>query len=168
MEASMLDLLPDLFDNYEEQLHLLAPHYQQYGHKNIFWGEIVTVKCHEDNSKVKQVLAKPGEGKVLVVDGGASNRRALLGDMIAQSAVDNGWSGIVINGYVRDVAALKTMPIGIQALGANPIKTDKRDIGDVNVTVEIDRVIIKPGMMLYADDNGIAVTDEALSLSHLL
>ncbi len=121
----MLDLLPDLFDHYGEQLSLLAPHYCQYGHKRIFWGEVVTVKCFEDNSKVKQLLAQPGQGKVLVVDGG-DGRRALLGDMIAQSAVDNGWSGIVINGYVRDVAALSQMPIGIQALGANPIKTEKK------------------------------------------
>ncbi|ASJ96657.1 MULTISPECIES: putative 4-hydroxy-4-methyl-2-oxoglutarate aldolase [Shewanella] len=161
----MLDLLPDLFDRYDAQLSLLAPHYRQFGQKHIFWGEVVTVKCHEDNSKVKQLLSQPGQGKVLVVDGGGSNRRALLGDMIAQSAVDNGWSGIVINGYVRDVAALKQMPIGIQALGANPIKTDKRDLGDVNITLEIDRVIIKPGMMLYADDNGIAVSSMPLDLS---
>lgn len=160
----MLDLLPDLFDLYESDLSLLSPHYRQFGQKSIFWGEVVTVKCFEDNSKVKQILAQPGEGKILVVDGGASTRRALLGDMIAQSAVDNGWSGIVINGYVRDVAALKLMPIGIQALGANPIKTDKRDLGDVNVPLEIDRVIIKPGMMLYADDNGIAVSSRTLQL----
>lgn len=160
----MLDLLPDLFDLYESDLSLLSPHYRQFGQKSIFWGEVVTVKCFEDNSKVKQILSQPGEGKILVVDGGASTRRALLGDMIAQSAVDNGWSGIVINGYVRDVAALKQMPIGIQALGANPIKTDKRDIGDVNVPLEIDRVIIKPGMMLYADDNGIAVSSKRLEL----
>ncbi|MCG9756513.1 putative 4-hydroxy-4-methyl-2-oxoglutarate aldolase [Shewanella insulae] len=163
----MLDLLPDLFDQYATELSLLAPHYRQFGQKRIFWGEVVTVKCFEDNSKVKQLLAQPGEGRVLVVDGGGSNRRALLGDMIAQSAVDNGWSGIVINGYVRDVGALAQMPIGIQALGANPIKTEKRDLGDVNVTLEIDRVIIKPGMMLYADDNGVAVSSEQLDLSQL-
>ncbi|MXR67496.1 putative 4-hydroxy-4-methyl-2-oxoglutarate aldolase [Shewanella sp. JBTF-M18] len=163
----MLDLLPDLFDQYATELSLLTPHYRQFGQKRIFWGEVVTVKCFEDNSKVKQLLAQPGEGRVLVVDGGGSNRRALLGDMIAQSAVDNGWSGIVINGYVRDVGALAQMPIGIQALGANPIKTEKRDFGDVNVTLEIDRVIIKPGMMLYADDNGVAVSSEQLDLSQL-
>ncbi|MCG9696541.1 putative 4-hydroxy-4-methyl-2-oxoglutarate aldolase [Shewanella sp. Isolate11] len=163
----MLDLLPDLFDHYHSQLSLLTPHYRQYGLKRIFWGEVVTVKCFEDNSKVKQILAQPGQGKVLVVDGGGSNRRALLGDMIAQSAVDNGWSGIVINGYVRDVAALSQMPIGIQALGANPIKTEKRDLGDVNVTLEIDRVIINPGMMLYADDNGIALSASKLDISQM-
>jgi regulator of ribonuclease activity A len=163
----MLDLLPDLFDLYQPQLSLLGHDYRQYGGKAIFWGEIVTVKCFEDNSKVKELLAQPGEGKVLVVDGGGSSRRALLGDMIAQDAVDNGWSGIVINGYVRDVSALKFMPIGIQALGANPIKTDKRDIGDVNIPLEIDRVIIRPGMMLYADDNGIAVSAVRLDLSQL-
>lgn len=163
----MLDLLPDLFDRYGDKLSLLAPHYSQYGGKRIFWGEVVTIKCFEDNSKVKQILAQSGKGKVLVVDGGGSNRRALLGDMIAQSAIDNGWSGIVINGYVRDVAALSNMPIGIQALGVNPIKTEKKDVGEVNIPLEIDRVIIKPDMMLYADDNGIAVSESKLDISQL-
>ncbi|QYJ84630.1 putative 4-hydroxy-4-methyl-2-oxoglutarate aldolase [Shewanella mesophila] len=163
----MLDLLPDLFDLYPSELSLLGHNYRQFGNRSIFWGEVVTVKCFEDNSKLKELLAQPGDGKVLVVDGGGSSRRALLGDMIAQSAVDNCWSGIVINGYVRDVAALNLMPIGIQALGANPIKTDKRDIGDVNVPIEIDRVIIKSGMFLYADDNGIAVSESRLDFSSL-
>ncbi|MCE9684670.1 putative 4-hydroxy-4-methyl-2-oxoglutarate aldolase [Shewanella sp. AS16] len=163
----MLDLLPDLFDHDEASLQLLRGDFRQFGARKLFWGEVVTVKCFEDNSKVKDVLAQPGRGKVLVVDGGGSSRRALLGDMIAQSAVDMGWQGIVIFGYVRDVAALARMDIGIQALGAMPIKTAKHGVGEIGVPIDINGVKITAGMQLYADDNGIAVSDNALDLSFL-
>ncbi|UJF20735.1 putative 4-hydroxy-4-methyl-2-oxoglutarate aldolase [Shewanella sp. OMA3-2] len=160
----MLDLLPDLFDQYPQELRLLNLPWLSFGQKNVFSGQIVTVKCFEDNSKVKSVLAEPGDGKVLVVDGGGSMRRALLGDLIAQSAVDNGWQGIVIYGCIRDVATINTMDIGVKALGVNPIKTDKRDLGDIGVSLEINSIEIVDGMMLYADLNGVAISDSALSL----
>ncbi|SQH76505.1 Putative 4-hydroxy-4-methyl-2-oxoglutarate aldolase [Shewanella benthica] len=91
----MKDLLPDLFDYFNNELVLLTTQYQQYGKRTIFWGELVTIKCFEDNSKVKEILKTEGKGKVLFVDGGASMNRALLGDLIALSAVENGWEGIV-------------------------------------------------------------------------
>ncbi|MDV5390327.1 putative 4-hydroxy-4-methyl-2-oxoglutarate aldolase [Shewanella xiamenensis] len=138
-----------------------------YGGKKLFWGEVVTVKCFEDNSKVKEVLAQPGQGKVLVVDGGGSSRRALLGDLIAQSAMDNGWQGVIINGYVRDVARLNTFNLGVYALGAMPIKTDKKDQGQVNVPIEFGSVTVKPGMMVYVDENGIAISEECLNFAFL-
>jgi len=164
----MNDLLPDLFDHFSDELLLLSAKFKQYGKKAIFWGEIVTIRCFDDNSKVKQMLSTDGHGKVLVVDGDASMRRALLGDLIAVSAVDNGWEGIVINGCVRDVGALKKMDIGIKALGENPIKTVKLDKGEVNISLDIDGIIIEPGMMLYSDENGVAISSKPLDLSFLL
>jgi regulator of ribonuclease activity A len=163
----MLDLLPDLFDHYPEQLILLSNPWQSFGAKPIFYGEVVTVKCFEDNSKVKSELAKNGQGKVLVVDGGGSTRRALLGDMIALNACKNGWEGIIINGCIRDAGTINTMQIGVQALGTNPIKTDKKDVGEVNVKIEIAGVSIFPGMMIYADLNGVAVSRQTLDLTIL-
>ncbi|MGX9459686.1 putative 4-hydroxy-4-methyl-2-oxoglutarate aldolase [Shewanella sp. A14] len=164
----MLDLLPDLFDHYPEQLTLLSSPWRSFGAKLIFYGEVVTVKCFEDNSKVKSELAKKGHGKVLVVDGGGSSRRALLGDMIALNAFENGWEGIIINGCIRDAGTINTMQIGVQALGTNPIKTDKKDVGEVNVAIDIAGVTIISGMMIYADLNGIAVSKQSLDLSILL
>ncbi|GIU04847.1 putative 4-hydroxy-4-methyl-2-oxoglutarate aldolase [Shewanella morhuae] len=163
----MLDLLPDLFDHYPSKLQLLPLAFKAFGGKPLFWGEIVTVKCFEDNSKVKEVLAQNGQGKVLVVDGGGSYRQALLGDLIAQSALDNSWQGVVINGFVRDVMRIKTFNLGVYALGAVPIKTEKRDQGQINVPVDMGGVMVKPSMQLYADENGIAVSDELLDFAFL-
>lgn len=163
----MLDLLPDLFDHYPSKLQLLPLVLTPFGGKRLFWGEIVTVQCFEDNSKVKEILALDGQGKVLLVDGGGSARRALLGDLIAQSALDNGWQGVVLNGCVRDVARLRTFNLGIYALGAVPIKTERLDQGQINVPVDIGGVIVQPGMMLYADENGIAVSHEMLNFAFL-
>lgn len=164
----MIDLLPDLFDEYCDELSLFVTQYHQYGGKRIFWGEINTVKCFEDNSKVKDILGTDGQGKVLVVDGGGSMNRALLGDLIAMNAVENGWEGIVIYGCVRDVGALETMNIGVKALGANPIKTKKKGVGEVNSILYLDNIIIAPGMMLYSDRNGIAIAKTKLNLPSLL
>ncbi|ESE42996.1 putative 4-hydroxy-4-methyl-2-oxoglutarate aldolase [Shewanella decolorationis] len=163
----MLDLLPDLFDHYPSKLTLLPLQFRPYGGKRLFWGEVVTVKCFEDNSKVKEILAQPGHGKVLVVDGGASPRRALLGDLIAQSALDNGWQGVIVNGYVRDVARLSTFNLGVYALGAMPIKTEKLNQGQINVPIEIGGVTVKPGMMIYVDENGVAISEELLNFAFL-
>ncbi|QUN07395.1 putative 4-hydroxy-4-methyl-2-oxoglutarate aldolase [Shewanella yunxiaonensis] len=163
----MLDLLPDLFDTYPEQIQLLSLPLTQYGGKHVFWGEVVTVYCFEDNSMVKQLLARPGQGRVLVVDGGGSLDKALMGDLIGQSAADNGWAGVVINGAIRDAGALSTMPIGIKALGTNPIKTERKGLGDVNCPLVFGKQTVAPGMFIYADDNGLAVSNTALDLSLL-
>ena len=127
-------------------------------------GEIVTVKCHEDNSIVKEQVDQDGRGKVMVVDGGGSFRRALLGDMLAEKAAKNGWEGIIIYGCVRDVDVLAQTPLGIQALASHPMKTDKRGIGDLNITVSFAGVTFKPGEYVYADNNGIIVSPTALSM----
>ncbi|GIU44777.1 putative 4-hydroxy-4-methyl-2-oxoglutarate aldolase [Shewanella sairae] len=163
----MLDLLPDLFDNYADKLTLLPPMFKSYGGANFFSGQVVTVKCFRDNSKVKELLAQDGTGKVLVVDGQGATDCALMGDMIAESAARNGWHGVVIFGCVRDVATLKTIALGIQAIGANPIKTEKKGVGEINIAVEIYGVTISPHSYIYADANGVAVSNEALDTSVL-
>ncbi|MCH4294321.1 putative 4-hydroxy-4-methyl-2-oxoglutarate aldolase [Shewanella sp. 3B26] len=160
----MHDLLPDLFDEFSEHLQLLAADWRQFGGKRIFYGEVVTVSCFEDNSRVKEILATAGHGRVLVVDGGGSRRKALLGDLIAKSAVDNGWAGVIIQGAVRDAGTLATLPLGVQALFAVPIKTERRGLGDAGVTISIAGVTVNPGDWIYADDNGIAISHDALPI----
>lgn len=153
---------PDLCDAYPEQIQVLEPLFRSYGAKRVFAGQVVTVKCFEDNSLVKEYSTRDGTGKVLVVDGGGSLRRALLGDMIAEAMVNNGWEGIVINGCVRDVEALNALDLGIRALNSIPVKTEKRGLGDAGVAVRIAGVDIRPGQWLYADETGIIVSDRAL------
>lgn len=160
----------DLLDN-NPDCQVCSPNMEgkrffSYGGQSNFGGEIVTVKCFEDNSRVKELLAthgkKDGHGKVLVVDGGGSMRCALLGDMIAQSAVDNGWAGVIIYGCVRDVDDMANMPLGVQALGSIPRKSNRQGVGDTDVTLHFGDMTIRSGMFVYADNNGIIVSDKAL------
>ena len=154
---------PDLCDEHPGKVRVLEPLFRGYGGKRQFGGEVATVKCFEDNSLVKEFAAQNGNGRVLVVDGGGSLRRALLGDMIADAMVKNGWAGIVINGCVRDVEALSQLDLGICALNSIPVKTDKRGLGDANVEVRFAGADIAPGMWLYADETGIIVADQELA-----
>ena len=155
-------LTTDLCDEHPDAVRVVEPLFTNYGGKVCFGGEIVTVKCHEDNSVVKETAGTPGHGKVMVVDGGASMRRALLGDMVAENAVTNGWAGFIIYGCIRDVDAIGSLDIGVQALGTIPLKTDKRGIGDRNVVVTFGGVTFHPGEFVYADNNGIIVSAERL------
>lgn len=154
---------PDLCDDNPELVRVLEPMMSNFGGRESFGGEIVTIKCHEDNSLVKENAGKPGHGKVMVVDGGGSLRRALLGDMIAENAVKNGWEGLIIYGCVRDVDALITLDLGVQALASIPLKTNKRGIGDFNVDLTFGGVTFIPGEYVYADNNGVVVSSESLS-----
>lgn len=164
MPSPMLDLLPDLFDDYASQLTLAQPLFTDFGKKKIFYGEIVTVSCFNDNSKVKELVATNGTGKVMVVDGKASLSNALLGDMLAEKAVLNGWQGIVINGCIRDAGTIATLGLGVKALGCNPIKTEKLGAGEVNVPVSFAGIEFVPGQFIYADSNGIAVCESSLKV----
>ena len=157
--------LPDVCDQFSDQLHVLSPQFQSFGGRRKFSGEVVTVKCYEDNSMVKKTLSEAGNGRVLVVDGGGSLNCALLGDMIGAMAVENGWSGIIINGCVRDVEILCDLDIGVLALHAHPVKSDKRGRGQVNVSMHFANAEVRPGQYLYADENGIAVADEKLDVN---
>lgn len=161
----MLDLLPDLFDLYPKQLQLAEPLFTNYGEKIIFSGEIVTVSCFNDNSKVKELVATNGTGKVMVVDGKGSTTRALLGDMLAEQAVKNGWQGIVINGCIRDAGTIATLPLGVKALGCNPIKTEKLGVGDINTAITFAGINFIAGHFIYGDANGLAVSEEQLKLN---
>lgn len=158
----MSDILtPDLCDDYPE-IQVVEPMFGNFGGKEAFGGEIVTVKCFEDNSVVKEQVATPGKGKVMVVDGGGSMRAALLGDLLAEKAVENGWEGLVIYGCIRDVDAIGETNLGVQALAAHPRKTDKRGLGDLNVPVTFGGVTFYPGHYIYADNNGVVVSQKAL------
>lgn len=160
----MTDITPDLCDLHADLVRVLEPMLVNYGGCEAFSGEIVTVKCFEDNSLVKEQLNTPGADKVLVVDGGGSMRRALLGDMIAESAVKQGWQGVIIYGCIRDVSAISEMPLGVQAMACVPVKTEKRGIGDVNVPVCFGGVTFNPGEYVYADSNGVLVSAQLLTL----
>lgn len=152
---------PDLCDAHPEA-RVLDSVFHHFGAVEAFGGEVVTVRCFEDNSKVKELAATEGGGRVLVVDGGGSLRRALLGDQIAARAAENGWAGFVIHGAVRDVEVLRTLPIGIAALGAAPRKTEKRGLGDVGVALRFGGVDIADGEHIYCDRSGVIVASEDL------
>jgi regulator of ribonuclease activity A len=152
---------PDLADGHPRARALLLP-WRDYGARLVFSGRAVTVKCFEDNSLVKELVQTPGDGRVIVVDGGQSMRRALLGDQLAATAVENGWSGLVIAGVVRDVEILETIDLGIKALGSCPQKTDKRGEGQRDVPVDIGGSTVNPGDFVYADRNGVLVSVDAL------
>jgi len=154
---------PDLCDEHAGIIQVVRGlHWRSYGGRTRFAGPIATVKCFEDNSRVKQTLAGPGNGRVLVVDGGGSLRNALIGDMIARNACDNGWAGVVINGVCRDVEILAEIEIGIHALGSVPIKSVRRDEGQAGLPVEFGGVRFETGHHVYVDANGIVVSPRAL------
>jgi len=156
---------PDICDDFLADLQVLEPLFSEYGDSEQFSGEVVTIKCFEDNTLLKQTLGTDGSGKVMVVDGGGSLRRALLGDILAAMAADNGWQGVVINGCVRDVEILKTIRLGVRALNCHPVRSDKRNEGQLNVPIAFAGANIKPGQYLYADENGILVANSKLDLS---
>jgi regulator of ribonuclease activity A len=160
----MNDRLPttcDLCDAHRSDtggaFRVLPPVFRSFGARSHFGGRVVTVKCHEDNSPVKVAVESPGEGRVLVVDGGASLRRALLGGNLAAAAAGNGWAGIVIDGCVRDLAEINACDIGIRALALLPMPTERRGGGQRDLPVQIQGVTIHPGEWLCADDDGIVV-----------
>lgn len=153
---------PDLCDQYPDLIQVVEPMFSNYGGRERFGGEIVTVKCFEDNSCVKKLVATEGHGRVMVVDGGGSMRRACLGDMLAEKASVNGWSGLIIYGCIRDVDEIMAIDIGVQALGSHPMKTDKKDIGEIGISISFGGVTFNPGDYLYADNNGIVVASQQL------
>ena len=151
----------DLCDAHKGDGHgdfrVLPPVFRAYGARAAFAGPVSTVQCHEDNSPVKAAVESPGAGRVLVVDGGGSLRRALLGGNLAAAAARNGWAGLVIDGCVRDVAELASTDIGIRALGLVPMPTERRQPGRVDVPVWVQGVRVQPGDWLVADGDGIVV-----------
>ena len=156
-----------LDDNEDKELQVVSPSidgkfFRSFGARKTFGGQVVTVKCFEDNSRVKELLATDGTDKVLVVDGGASMRCALMGDMIAESAVKNHWNGVIIYGCVRDVDAIAELDLGVQALACIPQKSTRKGVGETGLTLSFGGVTIAQDDYIYADNNGIVVAKEAL------
>lgn len=149
----------DLCDQFGDEARVLPPVFHDFGGRATFSGRFSTVKCFEDNSRVKEVLAGSGAGQVLVVDGGGSLRCALVGDLIAGEAVRNRWEGIIVWGCVRDRAVLRTLGIGIRALGATPRRSIRRNEGQIEVPVSIAGVPCNPGDLLFADEDGVLLLD---------
>lgn len=154
----------DLYDAHADRLAVVAPRFRSFGGRERFAGVMVTVKCFEDNSRVKECLTgESGTGNVLVVDGGGSERCALLGDLIAGAAVERGWEGILVYGCVRDVRALAALDIGVYALNRTPRKSVRRGEGQRDLDVTFGGVTFHPGDHLYADADGILVSPTALT-----
>ena len=147
----------DLYDERGEELDSVALQFQSLGGRSHFSGQARTIRCFQDNALVKATLATPGNGAVLVVDGGGSLETALMGDMIAESAVANGWAGVVINGAVRDREAIARLDLGVKALGSNPRKSAKDGAGEMGVDVVIGGVTIRTGATIWCDPDGILV-----------
>ena len=148
----------DLVDERGDELLSCDVQFRQYGARQRFSGRVRTVSCRHDNALVKRVLAEPGEGGVLVVDGGGSLHTALVGDLIAASAVASGWSGLIVHGAVRDSVALGQLDLGVKALGTNPRKSAKAGEGTLDTPVEFGGVVFVPGAYLYSDEDGVLVT----------
>ena len=147
----------DLCDEHGDQLQVCEPLFQAYGGKRAFSGPIGTVRCFEDNTLVKAAVESPGNGRVLVVDGGGSRRRALFGDRLGAAAVKNGWAGVIVYGCIRDSAELGRMDLGIRALGTMPLRSEKRGEGERDVPVRFAGVTFRPGEYAYVDEDGVVV-----------
>lgn len=152
----------DLCDQFEQSVEVAEPLLRDYGKTGAFHGKMATVKVFEDNVLVREVLETSGQGRVLVVDGGGSTRRALVGDKLALIAQENGWAGIVINGCIRDSDEISRVPIGVKALHTVPRRSAKKGVGEREVSVRFAGITFTPGRYLYADQDGIIVTDRYL------
>lgn len=161
MSTSLAFSTCDLCDAHKSDtdgaFRVLPPVFHSYGGRARFCGPVVTVKCFEDNTPVKAALESPGEGRVLVVDGAGSLRRALIGGNIAASAATNGWAGVVVDGAVRDQAELAAAEVGIRALALMPLPTERKAPGQTGIAVQVQGVWVRPGDWLYADEDGIVV-----------
>ena len=158
----------DLCDAHEDKiangsLQALPPVYRHFGKRVRFAGPARTLKVFEDNALVRSTLETPGEGSVLVVDGGGSLRSALVGGNLGKLAENNGWAGILVHGCVRDTLELNDCDVGIQALGTIPRRSARRGVGDKDLNVHISGVLVHPGDMIYADEDGVIVSREPLA-----
>ena len=156
------DLTDDFCDENCEDVQVSGMSFNSYGGKLRFYGEIVTLKLFEDNQLVRDQVNSDGKGKVLVIDGGGSMRRALLGDMLAAKAAENAWNGILINGCIRDSLEMSNMNLGIMALGTHPLKTVKAGIGQTNVPVSFSGLNFSPADFIYIDEDGIIISEKPL------
>jgi regulator of ribonuclease activity A len=154
--------MSDLCDDFGTAVRAADPMFRAFGGRAEFAGPIATLKVHEDNKLVRETLSTPGLGRVLVVDGGGSQRCALVGDQLAQLAVDHGWVGIIVYGCIRDSAALGGMAIGVRALATHPRRCARNGEGTRNIPVTFAGVTFAPGQHVYVDEDGIVTSDAAL------
>ena len=154
--------LPDLVDKYSDQIQIGKMAVNSYGKKQSMAGEIYTVSCSDDNSIVKSVLSRKGKNKILVIDAAGVCHASMVGDQIAESALNNNWAGIFVNGYVRDVEILGTLDLAIFARGSVAQKTDKQDHGFEDIMISFGSTIMHSGNWLYVDENGWIVADTKL------
>lgn len=152
----------DLCDAHPDNIQVLEPVFSSFGGRDAFFGPAETIRTHEDNSRVREAVSEPGEGRVLVVDGGGSLKRALLGGDLAGKAAKNGWAGVIIHGAVRDIAELEAEALGVLALALMPMKTEKRGLGERGVAVSIPGAVVNPGDWIYVDPDGAIVSAKAL------
>lgn len=152
----------DLWDEHETLLSCVDPIFNHFGNKKMFSGKITTIKLFEDNSLVRKQLELDGKGKVLLIDGGASLRCALIGDQLAELAIQNNWEGIIVNGCIRDSEVINAMSIGIKALNTSPVKSVKRNLGEINIPVKFGGITFIPGHYIYVDRDGILVSKNNL------
>ncbi len=165
MDFKTTDLCDEHFDlcnEFSDRLQIAEPIFNDYGGEMMFSGAIVTLKVFEDNTLVRKVLEEPGENRVLVVDGGGSTRCALLGDQLGELAEDNDWAGVVVNGCIRDSAAISELSIGVKALATHPLKSVKRNSGERDIPVCFAGITFRPGHYLYADEDGMIVSEKPL------
>ena len=152
----------DLCDLHDAQVRVLDLPLRDYGGRLAFNGLVSTIRAFEDNSRVREAVEEPGLGRVLVIDGGGSTRRAMLGDLLAAKAAGNGWSGVIVFGVIRDSGEIGALELGVKALGTSPRKTDKLGVGERDVDVEFGGIRIRPGDWLCADEDGVVVADTDL------
>lgn len=153
----------DLVDAHDDLVHFCDLPFLAFGRVASFWGPIATVKCFEDNALLKAFLQEPGHGRVMVVDGGGSTRRALVGDQIASLLGANGWAGIIINGAIRDSVEVDGMDVGVRCLAVTPKKSAKTGAGDREIAVAFGGVTFQPGQYVYCDRDGVLVSSERLT-----
>ena len=156
-----------LCDIYADTIDVVEPLLTNFGGRSSFAGEVVTIKCFESVGLIYKILAENGAGKVLLVDGGGSLRRALVNANIAELAVENSWEGIVVNGCVREVDMLEELDVGIQAITAIPVGAEDNEVGEINAPVNFAGVTFLPEDILYADSTGIIISPEPLEIEEL-
>lgn len=152
----------DICDEFPDAVMVAEPIFTHYGKRKRFHGPATTIKVYEDNVLVRSALEEAGNGRVLVVDSGGSLRRALLGDILAGMAADNGWAGVIVNGCIRDSADIATIDVGVMALATMPLKSGKRGDGETGVSVSFAGITIRPGEYLYADEDGLLLSRREL------
>ena len=148
----------DLYDDFEDTCQTCSVQFRDFGGRARFFGRIRTVRCFHDNVLFRQMLSEPGDGGVIVVDGGGSTAIALMGDMLAARARDNGWAGVIIYGAIRDSAEIAGIDVGVKALGVNPAKSAKKGAGETDIAVEFCGACFRPGEWVYCDEDGILVS----------